>query len=275
MIDIYLLEYFIAFHEEGSLLKASEKLHISQPSLTRAMQKLESELGLAIFKREVNKISLNENGKILIDYARDILALNDLLIKKAKELKEKEELIHVSMTAPGILYYYPYFFFNNHDKYTNKICDANTCIKEAKEGLIDIAFINEKINEEGLICEKVTDEKLYVCLPKEHFLAKKGFVTYEELDGQSFLLGSDLGVWDTIVKRRLPKSKFYRLERDNVGEVAKYSSIPSFQTDISMKLDNRGEKILIPIEGDETILPFYALYRPSKKKIYDFIRMVR
>ena len=110
---------------------------------------------------------------------------------------------------------------------------------------------------------------------KEHFLSKKGFVTYEELDGQSFLLGSDLGVWDTIVKRRLPKSKFYRLERDNVGEVAKYSSIPSFQTDISMKLDNRGEKILIPIEGDETILPFYALYRPSKKKIYDFITMVR
>lgn len=275
MIDIYLLEYFIAFYEEGSLLKASEKLHISQPSLTRAMQKLESELGLVIFKREVNKISLNENGKILIDYARDILTLNGLLIKKAKELKEKEELIHVSMTAPGILYYYPYFFFNNHDKYTNKICDANTCIKEAKEGLIDIAFINEKIDEEGLICEKVTDEKLYVCLSKEHFLAKKGFVTYEELDGQSFLLGSDLGVWDTIVKRRLPKSKFYRLERDNVGEVAKYSSIPSFQTDISMKLDNRGEKILIPIEGDETTLPFYALYRPSKKKIYDFIRMVR
>ena len=275
MIDIYLLEYFIAFHEEGSLLKASEKLHISQPSLTRAMQKLESELGLAIFKREVNKISLNENGKILIDYARDILALNDLLIKKAKELKEKEELTHVSMTAPGILYYYPYFFFNNHDKYTNKICDANTCIKEAKEGLVDITFINEKIDEEGLICEKVTDEKLYACLPKEHFLAKKEFVTYEELDGQSFLLGNDLGVWDTIVKRRLPKSKFYRLERDNVGEVAKYSSIPSFQTDISMKLDNRGEKILISIEGDETILPFYALYKPSKKKIYDFIRMVR
>lgn len=173
MIDIYLLEYFIAFYEEGSLLKASEKLHISQPSLTRAMQRLESELGIVIFDRSVNKITLNENGKILMDYARDILALNNLLLEKAKELKEKEQLIHLSMTAPGILYFYPYFFFNNHDKYTNKICDIDTCIKEAKEGLIDITFINKKIDEEGLICEKVTDEKLYVCLPKEHFLAKK------------------------------------------------------------------------------------------------------
>ena len=110
VIDIYLLEYFVAFNEEGSLLKASEKLHISQPSLTRAMQKLELELGLNIFNRSANKISLNENGKALIDYARDIIALNNLLIKKAKELNEKELLIHISMTAPGILYYYPYFF---------------------------------------------------------------------------------------------------------------------------------------------------------------------
>ena len=44
MIDLYLLEYLLAFYQEGSLLKASEKLHLSQPSLTRSMQKLESQL---------------------------------------------------------------------------------------------------------------------------------------------------------------------------------------------------------------------------------------
>ena len=275
MIDTYLLEYFITFYEEGSLLKASEKLHVSQPSLTRAMQKLEAELDLTIFTRSGNKISLNENGKILLDYIKDIIALNNLLTKKAKELKENDLLIHIAMTAPGILYYYPYFFFNNYEKYTNKISDVKTCIKEVKEGLIDLAFINEKVDEEGIISEKVVDEKLYVCLPKEHFLAKKEFVTYKELDGQSFLLGNELGVWDGIVKRRLPNSTFFRLERDSVVEVAKYSSIPSFQTDISMKLENRGEKITIPIIGDETSLSFYAIYRPSKKKIFNFIKLAR
>lgn len=275
MIDSYLLKYFLAFYEEGSLSKASEKLHLSQPSLTRAMQKLESELGIKIFERNVNKIALNENGKILIDYVRDILALNNLLEQKAKELKQKEILIHVSMTAPGIMYYYPYFFFNNRERYVSKITDATTCIKEVKEGLVDISFINEKIDIDGLICEKVMDEKLYVCLPKEHFLAKKPYVTYEELDGQSFLLGNELGIWDEIVKRRLSKSKFFKLERDSLSEVAKYSSIPSFVTDISMKLENRGDKTIIPIEGDETMLPFYVIYRGSKKKVYDFIRLVR
>lgn len=55
MIDTYLLEYFITFYEEGSLLKASEKLHVSQPSLTRAMQKLEVELDLTIFTEAATK----------------------------------------------------------------------------------------------------------------------------------------------------------------------------------------------------------------------------
>jgi len=275
MIDSYLLEYLMAFYEEGSLSKASKKLHISQPSLTRAMQKLEAELGLKIFNRDVNKISLNEKGLFLIDYVKDIIALNNLLMTKVKELKEKELLIHISMTAPGILYYYPYFFFSNHDKYTNKICDQDTCIKEIKEGFVDIAFINGKIEEEGVTSEKVVDEKLYVCLPKEHFLARKEFVTYEELDGQSFLLGNELGVWDNIVKRRLPKSTFFKLERDSVAEVAKFSSIPSFQTNITKNFENRGDKILIPIIGDDTIIPFYAIFRPGKRKIYDFIKFSR
>lgn len=275
MINTYLLEYFLAFYEEGSLLKASEKLHVSQPSLTRAMQKLELELDLKIFDRNINKITLNSNGLILVDYARDILALNNLLEEKAKELKRNELLIHIAMTAPGILYYYPYFFFNNHEKYTSKIIDQNTCIKEIKEGLIDIAFINEYYEEEGIKCEKIIDEKLYVCLPKEHFLSKKESVTFKELDGQSFLLANDLGVWDDVVKRKLSNSKFFKLDKENVSEVAKYSSIPNFLTNITAKFDNLEDKVKIPIIDDESTLSFYVIYRTNKKKVFDLIKLTR
>ena len=110
------------------------------------------------------------------------------------------------MTAPGVMYFYPYFFFGNYNRYKNKICDKETCLKEVQEGLVDLTFINEKIDSDNLICEKIFDEKLYVCFSKEHFLANKEYVTYKELDGQSFLLGNDLGIWDEIVRRRLPSS---------------------------------------------------------------------
>ena len=62
MIDSQLLSYLIVFSETGSLLKSSEILHLSQPSLSKAMQKLEAELDLTIFDRTGNKITLNDWG---------------------------------------------------------------------------------------------------------------------------------------------------------------------------------------------------------------------
>ena len=52
MIEYYLLEQFVAFAKCGTLLKAAEELHISQPSLSRSMWKIEAEFGVPLFHRE-------------------------------------------------------------------------------------------------------------------------------------------------------------------------------------------------------------------------------
>ena len=76
MIETYLLEQFIAVGKCGTLLAASEELHISQPSLSRSMKKIEDELGVKLFVRENNRISLNESGKLALDYAVRALQAN-------------------------------------------------------------------------------------------------------------------------------------------------------------------------------------------------------
>lgn len=58
MIDPRLLEELVAFAESGTLSGAAEKLHLTQPTVTRGMQKLESELGVALFNRSGNTKSL-------------------------------------------------------------------------------------------------------------------------------------------------------------------------------------------------------------------------
>ena len=72
MIETYLLEQFAAFARCGTLLKASEELHITQPTLSRSMKKLEEELGVSIFHRENSKLSLNETGKVAAEYAEKL-----------------------------------------------------------------------------------------------------------------------------------------------------------------------------------------------------------
>ena len=80
MIETYLLEQFAAFARCGTLLKASEELHITQPTLSRSMKKLEEELGVSIFHRENSKLSLNETGKVAAEYAKKALQANQDLI---------------------------------------------------------------------------------------------------------------------------------------------------------------------------------------------------
>ena len=80
MIETYLLEQFAAFARFGTLLKASEELHITQPTLSRSMKKLEEELGVSIFHRENSKLSLNETGKVAAEYAKKALQANQDLI---------------------------------------------------------------------------------------------------------------------------------------------------------------------------------------------------
>lgn len=69
------LEYFVAVAEEGHLTRAAERLHISQPPLTRAVQKLEQELGLPLFERTTRGMRLLPAGQHLLTRAREILRL--------------------------------------------------------------------------------------------------------------------------------------------------------------------------------------------------------
>ena len=62
VFEIYQLEQLLAFAECGTLSGAAERLHLSQPALSRSMQRLEAELQIPLFDRQKNKIEFNENG---------------------------------------------------------------------------------------------------------------------------------------------------------------------------------------------------------------------
>ena len=79
MIEIYLLEQLATFEECKTLSKAAEKLLVSQPALSRSMQKLEDKIGVRLFERSKNRIFLNKYGVNLLPVTQ-----GRLLIKKMK-----------------------------------------------------------------------------------------------------------------------------------------------------------------------------------------------
>ena len=278
MIDSYLLEYFLAFYEEGTLLKASEKLHISQPSLTKAMQKLEEELDISLFERSPNRLQLNENAKILVDYMKDIISLNERLLEKSQELKKKEATLKIGMTALGPTFRYPAFFYFQQDKYHYQlqIEDENSCIKKIKNDELDIAFINSLYSDQECETKLIATEHLYISLPKTHFLAKKNKpVTFQKIDGQSFLVIKELGIWENVLHKHLQKSRFFFQEGRDIQEVIDASSMPAFATNITMNFRAHSDRVFLPIEEEDACINFYALYRKKNKKYLEMIESAR
>lgn len=276
MIDSYLFEYFIAFLEEGSTPKVSEKLHISQPSVTRALQKLEDELNLPLFDRKPNKMTLNENGIILSEYIKDAVSIDKRIREKADELRKKAITVRIYMTAPGPTFKYPNFFYFHKESNPNniEIKSDEECLNGVVSGLCDVAFINDELcSIDGLHKEKVFDERLYVSLPTNHFLSKKTQgVTFNELDGQSFLIARDLGIWDKVIDLHLKKSKFFRQDNESLREIVSASSIPSFATNITLKYRDDMTRVFIPILDEDATKPFYAICKKEKIDILNKIK---
>ena len=73
MAELNQFYQLVAIADTGTLSKAAEIVHISQPALTRSIQKLEAEWNVTLFDRQKNKITLNKTGKLAVQYARRIL----------------------------------------------------------------------------------------------------------------------------------------------------------------------------------------------------------
>ncbi|MBO5496209.1 MAG: LysR family transcriptional regulator, partial [Oscillospiraceae bacterium] len=66
MIELEQLQQLIAVSEAGTISAAADSLHLSQPALTRSLQRLEAELGVSLFHRKRNRVALNDVGELAL-----------------------------------------------------------------------------------------------------------------------------------------------------------------------------------------------------------------
>ena len=81
MIEFYQLEQLVMVAKMKTLSKAAETLSISQPGLTKSIQRLEKDLGMQLFSRKKNKITLNDNGWLAVELAQKTLDQREKMIQ--------------------------------------------------------------------------------------------------------------------------------------------------------------------------------------------------
>ena len=87
-MELRVLRYFLETAREGNMTHAAQRLHISQPTLSRQIKELEEELGKKLFTRSNYSVSLTEEGMLLRKRAEDILDMADKTIAEFQALDE-------------------------------------------------------------------------------------------------------------------------------------------------------------------------------------------
>lgn len=187
-MEIRVLRYFLAVVREESITKASEALHITQPTLSRQLSQMEAEVGVRLFERGTRKIKLTNEGILLRRRAEEIIQLVD---KTERELAEQDEQVEGKISigcgeiaAVQIL---PELIRTYREKYTRVSFDIFTAtadlVKEQMDkGLIDIGLLLEPVDMEKYDFIRLDMKENWVVLMRpDDPLAEKENVTAEDL----------------------------------------------------------------------------------------------
>ena len=85
-MEIRTLRYFLAVAREENMSRAAEQLHVTQPTLSKALKSLEDELGKKLFSRHSFSIALTEEGELLRSRAEDLLSMADKIEQEFSSL---------------------------------------------------------------------------------------------------------------------------------------------------------------------------------------------
>ena len=102
-MDVRRLKYFIVTAEERSISRAAERLHITQPPLTRHIQSLEEELGALLFNRTSWGVELTQAGAALIEHAHNISAHIELATEQIRRVAAQAGRIDIGVFGSGML----------------------------------------------------------------------------------------------------------------------------------------------------------------------------
>src|SRR5271165_1192056 len=146
-MELHQLRYFCAIAETGSFSKAALKAHISQPSLSQQIRKLEDELGVKLFDRLGRSVRLTEFGLSFLPRARTVL--HDLEAART-EVAEKISSVSGSLSIGVIPTIAPYFLPRILPKFSREWPQAKLSVVEEitpqlleklRAGSIDIAIV--------------------------------------------------------------------------------------------------------------------------------------
>lgn len=261
------LKQLVAVGELESFSEVARRFYVSTPTVARAMKRVERCYGVELFVHGKNKVEINEAGRLAVAGAQRILREIDSSIAEVRAYDRSLRTIDLVSCAPAPLWVLAPRVSQRYPDMalTTRVANLEKTREALAAGDCDAAVLPYRPNGEGVVCSHVMDEHLYLCVPCDHALAGRDRVSLQDMNGFNFLLGTDLGFWNDVVRKRLQASRF--LVQDDefaLAELIRTSTLPCFATDASLERRYRdpGEnRVSIPIADPEVNVSFWLVAR--------------
>lgn len=264
-MELEQLRQLDAIEREGTMSAAARALHLSQPALSRSVQRLEDELGTPLFSREGRRAVLNEAGRAAVDWARQILRDERLMRDAIDSAVRRARSLRVGTVAPAPLWRLTGLMVEAfpRETLTSETEDEEEVVRGVLDGTFDLGIVCERPTNPLLSCCELMRESLSVTLPPNHPLASRASVPLAQLDGSTFLILTGIGFWRELVERALPHATF--IEQDDrivFSQLARTTRHCTFVTDAPyMENDPVPGRTVVPLEDSEAHVTFYLVAR--------------
>ncbi|WP_438390908.1 LysR family transcriptional regulator [Caballeronia sp. DA-9] len=252
------LRYFVAVAETGSLTVAAEqRLHTSQPSLSRQIRDLEDEVGAALFSRSARGVELTVAGRAFVDHARLALSQVDAAIEAARRAARPakqvfalgfltgQEMTWLPRTMQVLRDELPNIDVTVSSHYSPDLADA------LARGKLDLAFLRAEPGFD-LDYRVVSREKLLVLMPSDHPLTARTAIRPEDFTGETFIMATNkAAVLHDVVARYLQESGI---------DITPEHGVDNLAMAMSLVASTRG-LALMP-EYANNLLPWSVVSRP-------------
>lgn len=258
-MDFRHLKYFVAVADEQNFTRAAERLHISQPPLSRQIQDLEEELGTPLFERGSRPLKLTDAGRFFYGHATRLLEQAAQAVRSTKRVAQLERRLVIGFVASTMYGALPLLVrkfraANPHTELALTEMSTVDQIEALKTGRIDVGFGRVRLDDASIKREILREERLVVAIPAEHELAAT--------DGPLTL--ADVAAHPLLVYPRTPRPSYadqvLSLLRDLALEPASVLEVQEMQTALGLVASGMG--LCVVPASVHRLRPDEVVYRP-------------
>jgi LysR family transcriptional regulator, hydrogen peroxide-inducible genes activator len=191
------LRYLVALADEGHFRRAAARCHVSQPTLSAQVRKLEEYLGVPLFERQPRQVKLTEAGTRVVERARRALLEADAIIELARSdrdpLAGSLKLALIPTVGPYLLPHVARRLRRDLPRLKLMLYEYQTepLLEKLRAGEIDVGILALPVPQDGLDTCELYEEPFTVAVPTGHPLAARDRLRLEDLRGETLLLLED------------------------------------------------------------------------------------